>query len=103
MATRDIIFDTDSLLRLLTHYTDGEVPLDAKMANFLLNQRLQRFIGLEVHSSQWDCQPDLVTGQLPPLQIRYKNDLVNRLTSWTEGSPEAERAWRESPEAPKRQ
>jgi len=45
-----LIFDGDSLLKLLTAYYDGDVPLDAKLLTVGTSQFLQRWVGLMVES-----------------------------------------------------
>ena len=60
--TKDLIFSPEDLLRLLTHYTDGEVPLTAEVTDFLVHPHLQRKIGLLVSSPEWTEADPLFVG-----------------------------------------
>ena len=77
-----LIFDGDSLLRLLTSYYDGEVPLDAKLLTVGTSQFLQRWVGLMVESAQWGDGDDIGDGKsgMHPLQLRYEG---KRNMSWS--------------------
>lgn len=57
MATRTIEFDIDSLLKLITHYSEGAVPLDAEVRNVQLSSMLQRWVCLVVESPDWTGTP----------------------------------------------
>ena len=74
MHTQRIIFDADTLIRLLTAYYDGEVPLDAKVRNVGVSPFLNRWIGIEVESEQWGDVPELpiAGGGMAPLHLRYE-------------------------------
>ncbi len=88
MATRRIEFDGDSLLRLLTHYSDGAaVPLDAELRNLLVNKFLQRCLALDFATHE--PGPQLA-------QVRYEG---RKVMVWSEKGTPVE--WREGNEAPK--
>lgn len=98
-GTRRIIFDVDSLLALLTHYSDGAVPLDAEVLNIGVSKLLGRYIGLTMTSADWrDSElPKDRLGMLPPLDIRWEG---GKVLKWSEkGSPVE---WGDSPDALKR-
>jgi hypothetical protein len=84
------MFDPRDLLRLVTHYTDGEVPLDAEVGEVGFNPYLERMIGIEVESPEWETTE--------PLHIRYD---CRKVLSWTKDGSQPE--WGESPDSPKRQ
>ena len=77
-----LIFDGDSLLKLLTAYYDGDVPLDAKLLTVGTSQFLQRWVGLMVESEQWPDGEELDNGKngMHPLQLRYEG---KRNMSWS--------------------
>lgn len=79
MALRRIELDMDSLLSLLTHYSEGEFPLEAKVVGFQVSQRLPRWINLIVDSKDWNDTPfetgDGYGGQ-QPMFIRYEGKRV---------------------------
>ena len=94
-----IVFDLDTALALLTHYSDGAVPLDADVRGLGVSKLLGRYIGFKVASAQWrDADLPLdPSGMLPPLDIRWEGDKVLK---WSErGSPVT---WEETPDALKR-
>jgi len=97
LAERQIIIDADSILKLLTHYTEGQVPVDAELKAAGVSKFLGRWIGLVVASEQWDAQtfPD---GSLQPLHIRYES---KKLLQWDEKGTPPE--WKDGVEAPRRQ
>lgn len=91
MATKLFVFEPNDLLRLLTHYTDGGVPLDGEATNVMVNERLQRFVGIEVRSKEWE--------DFTPLHIRYEGA---RVMSWSKGTGD-EPIWNQTPDTPTRQ
>lgn len=96
---RRIVFDVDSLLALLTHYSDGAVPLDAEVLNIGASRLLGRYIGLTISSADWR-DPDLPRdrlGMLPPLDIRWEG---GKVLKWSEKGTPVE--WGDSPDALKR-
>ncbi len=90
--TKMFVFEPQDLARLLTHYTDGLVPLDAEVRNVGVNPYLNRFIGLEIASKEWDTSE--------PLHLRYEG---KKVMSWSKGDKVEHPLWTESPDAPKRQ
>ena len=73
MPTKKIIFDGSTIINLLIAYFDGKIPLDAKILNVGSSQFLQRWIGIEISSEQWDA-PEMpnTSGAMHPLHLRYE-------------------------------
>ncbi len=100
MSQRLIVFDGDSILRLLTHYTSTadditpglgcRVPLDTELLGIGVNQFLNRWVQLRVRSAQWDEVVDPITGLLNPLHIRYE---AGRILRWGDKHVETKDGW----------
>ena len=90
-------FDAESILRLLTHYSDGELPLDATLKSAGVSKFLGRWIGLNVESKEWDGKV-LPDGGIEPLFIRYEG---KKVLIW--GDKQSPMVWQEGVEAPKNQ
>lgn len=91
MAQRLIVFDINSLAKLLTHYTEGAVPLGAEVEGFEASPTLQRYVSLVMRSQEW-------VDDAPVLHVRYEAGRVMKLNDpqappeWTpEGQVEAPR------------
>ena len=101
MAKRLVIFDVDTLADLLTHFTDGEVPLGSKVIQVMASAYLQEWVALVVENDSWENTPfeagDGYGGQMP-YHLRYA---AGKLTQWREHGTEP--ITTEAPEAPKRQ
>jgi hypothetical protein len=97
MAYRVVMFDAQELVKLLSHYTEGQVPLDTKLQDVSINAYLDRVVGLTCRSDQWQDGTPIPGGGLSPLQIRYEGKKIMTL-----GSKGQESVWYEAPEAPKR-
>lgn len=81
-ATRLYIVDANSIMKLLTHYTEGELPLDSELLELQLHPQLNRMICLLTQSSEWPVTTELTgTGELWPLTIRYEG---RHTMSWTD-------------------
>lgn len=91
-GTRDYYFKPDMVLRLLTHYTNGEVPMGAETLDFLISPLLGRMIGLKVASDEW------TSGE--PLHIRYDG---KRIATWEGNKGVDKLQWEERAETPNRQ
>lgn len=77
---RRIEFDGNSLLKLLTHYSEGQgVPLDANLVSISVSNKLPRWIALVVEAHEWNDVPfetgDGYGGQ-QPIMIRYEGRRV---------------------------
>ena len=86
------VFDPQDLVRLLTHYTDGLVPLEAEVGTVGFNPLLTRFVGIEVISDEWDTSD--------PLHLRYDG---KKTMSWSKGDKVEHPLWEERNETPARQ
>lgn len=95
MAERLVVFEPDSLLRLLTYYSDGKVPLTAKVLSVQTSRLLERMIRIEVESPEWAPSDTGV-----PIEIRYEAVRSRRMVKWDEKGTPIE--WEETPDAPKR-
>lgn len=102
MPQRMIVFDANSLLKLLTHYTQDstpQIPLDAELKFAGVSNYVTRWIVLEVEAKEWDGEaPDPTTGELPFLHVRYEG---NKVMSWVQGgSASTMDSWKETVESP---
>ncbi len=93
MASRLIQFDVDSLLKLLVHYSEGELPLDSKVATIQISKFLPRWISLIVEADDWIGTPYEAGdgyGGVQPMMLRYEGKRVMTLdhlqnpVSWSE-------------------
>lgn len=92
MAQRLVIFDANSLLKLLTHYGDGAIPLDSELKSAGVSAFMERWIGLDVASDKWESDR--------PLHVRYEGRKVLVWSNDGEGAPPV---WSEDVEGPKLQ
>lgn len=81
MASRLIEFDAQSVIRLLTHYSEGQIPLSAEVKAVQISKILPRWIAISVDSPEWEDQD---TGQVgyggqEPLFFRYEGKRVMTL------------------------
>jgi hypothetical protein len=87
MGTKVIEFEADEFAKLLTHYTDGLVPLDFRVLHVAVDSMLTRQIAFIGESAQWQDEPvkrELLektgaqgdTGGYAPLQLRYEGKRV---------------------------
>ncbi len=81
--TRKFIIHAADIVRLLTHYTDGVVPMDAEVRQFGNHRSFTQQLAMLVTSSQWQDAPEVPIGPdrgispgLKPLHIRYTGDRV---------------------------
>ncbi len=89
---KTFIFDVEDLVRLLTHYFDGRVPLDAEVTAVGVNPLLERFIGIELKSKEWQSNT--------PLQLRYDGE---RVMGWSKDMQVKNPEWVTANETPNRQ
>ena len=76
-----VIFEGPTLLKLLTAYYDGKVPLDSKLINVGMSKFLERWVGLTVDSEQWSSEDTIDNMEgLHPLHLRYEG---KRNMSWS--------------------
>jgi hypothetical protein len=103
MASRMLIFDLESLKDLMAHYSMGEIPFDSEAVGFAVSPFLERYLSLEVSSTQWAVTDELTgAGELVPLNFRYDGRRVFTVQRPSEAGPGA---WSEpgAVEAPKLQ
>lgn len=97
MKKKQIVFDLNSLLKLLTHYTDGMVPKDAEAVNFGPHTYLQNWFGVWCKAKKWPhSEREIKFGGLTALVVRYEGKKV--LTMNEKGQSVV----RDGPEAPKK-
>jgi hypothetical protein len=103
MALRLVEFDLKSLVNLLTHFTDGEIPLDCEPKQFMASQYLPRWICLILESKDWSDTPLATAGYggQEPFIIRYER---KQLLQW-QGKDHEYAQWSDPGEieAPKQQ
>lgn len=83
-------FGPQDLLQLLTHYTEGAVPMNGEVTNILVHPNVARKIALVVDSDEWETQD--------PLFLGYDG---KRTRSWSASGEET--PWEQRAETPKRQ
>lgn len=88
MGTKTIIFSSENLLSLLTHYSNGLVDLDAKLLQVGIGANLQREIGLLVESNQWKDKKLPNQDVYGPLYLSYEG---KRTMKW--GRKDDEVTW----------
>ena len=85
MGTKILVIDGDSLIALLTAYSDGRIPLDTQMLGLAQHPALERLIGIWASSAQWEESEKIPgTDGYVPLHIRYE---ARKLLKWAEKSP----------------
>ncbi len=89
--TKEFHFSPEDLYNLLVHYTNGGVPLNGEVTDFLVHPQMRRKIGLLVLSDEWETKE--------PLFIGYDG---KRSYTWTKGSGQ-DIKWEEKEETPKQQ
>lgn len=93
-----VMFDADSLMALLTHYTDGVIPNKVDVKSISSSQWLNGWIGIDCEAIWPDSWVAPSRQGLEPLHIRYRGD---RVEVFDEKGHPAKR--RRAPDAPKRQ
>lgn len=98
---RMIVFDPKDLYNLLLHYDEGKhLPLNAEVKDFGFSQFMQRWVGLEVESSEWPSEGWApAAGAQKMVHVRYEG---KKTLSWS-GEGEGPQNWKDGVEAPKRQ
>lgn len=79
LGSKLIIMDGQSLLNLLTHYTDGAIDLDAKLINIGISEYIESWIGLTVESAHWKDEKLPNQDAYGPLHIRYEG---KKMLTW---------------------
>lgn len=91
-GTKTISFRPEDIVDLLTHYTDGRVPLGAKLLSIGSHATLNRHVGMLMESDQWEG-PRFADG-MPFLYIDYEG---RKVLAW--GDRESELEWKEGPKS----
>ena len=99
MSQKTLYIDAESILALLTHYSQGAVPFDAELRAAGVSAYLGRWIGLLVTSKQWDGLQVPQSEWIKPLHIRYEG---KKVLTWS-GEAGAPPMWSDDIEAPKLQ
>ena len=102
MAERLIIFDANSLLKLITHYTmdhEEQIPLDAELRSAGVSTMIGRWVILEVEAKEWDGgEIDPITMEPPMMHVRFEG---NKVMSWKQGKEtHTKDSWRDAVESP---
>jgi hypothetical protein len=96
-GTKHIVIDAADLLKLLIHYSDGRIPIDAELRSLGVGTRMKRQIGMLVLSQQWPKDELDPSGNFyHPLHIRYEG---KKIMSW--GKKGSEVFWQDQNDTPK--
>jgi hypothetical protein len=76
MGSKILVISPESLRDLLVHYTDGVVPLDARIISIGTSQYFQRWIGIEMESGQWSGDKAENSEAYSPLHLRYEGKKI---------------------------
>ena len=90
-----VVFDANDFLKLLCHYSEGKVPIDAELRSLGVGTKMKRQIGMLVRSQQWGPTPTGLDYH-QPLHIRYEQ---KKVMSW--GKKGTEPFWQQQNETPK--
>ena len=91
MAYKILVFEPNDILRLMTHYTDGLVPLTAEVKQFGVSQFLNRMMIFFVESPEWQEG----TGLDNPVIIEF---VGRKVAAWDEkGQPVHTQVMNEDP------
>lgn len=77
-----VMIDVESIMNLLSHYTEGEFPLDAHIVAVQASPKIQRWISLVVDSKDWSGTPfegGDGYNEVQPFWIRYEGKRVMTL------------------------
>lgn len=97
MAGSKIIrFDARDFCKLLTHYSEGLVPLDFELKHVAVDTILKRQIAFIGESKQWRDDPLPGKEEYGPLHLRYEG---KRIMSW--GRKGNEPFWQDANDTPK--
>ena len=99
MAGSKIIqFDANDFCKLLTHYSEGKLPLDFELKHVAVDTILKRQIAFIGVSKQWQDDPIPGKEEYNPLVLRYEG---KRIMSW--GRHGDETFWQDANDVPKYQ
>lgn len=96
-----LVFDLDSLLKLLVHYSEGKtVPLSSEALTFEVSPMLNRYISMLVQSPEWATPEDAldpVSREYPPIHFRYEGKRVMKLNRPQDAVSWGPEGWVEAP------
>lgn len=96
MGSKLLVMDANDIVKMLTSYSEGRVPLDAELNHVAVDSILKRQIAFIMTSQQWPEEELLENGKgYGPLQIRYEG---KRMMTW--GKKGTEVFWSDT-DAPK--
>ena len=90
-----IQFDAADFCKLLTHYSEGMLPLDFELKHVAVDTILKRQIAFIGESKQWEDEPLAGREEYGPLHLRYEG---KRVMSW--GRKGDEPFWQDANETP---
>ena len=102
MSKHLIVFDPHDLLALLVHYTEGQVPRDAKCISLDRHPALQNLFRLICNAKDWPGAPTMISqnkivpDMLQPLEFRYEG---NKTMTWDDKG--AKPVWKDKIEGPR--
>jgi len=95
-GTKIVTFDARDFMHIVTHYSDGLLPLDFELKHVAIDTILKRQIAFIGNSKQWEDTPIPGTDdKYNPLQIRYER---KRIMSY--GKKGTEPFWQDSNDTP---
>ncbi len=97
-GSKVIRFDARDFCKLLTHYSEGIVPLDFELKHVAVDTILKRQIAFIGFSKQWQDEPLPGKDEYGPLHIRYEG---KNIMSW--GRKGDDPFYQAAPDAPKLQ
>jgi len=95
-GTKVIGFNADEFCKLITHYSDGKLPLDFELKHVAVDTILKRQIAFIGFSKQWEDEPLPGKEEYAPLMLRYEG---KRIMSW--GRKGNDPFWQDALDAPK--
>ncbi|SRR5260370_20328104 len=95
-GSKVIRFDAIDFCKLLTHYSEGILPLDFELKHVAIDTILKRQIAFIGFSKQWQDEPLPGKEEYGPLHLRYEG---KRIFSW--GRKGEEGFWQDALDAPR--
>ena len=79
--TRRVEFDNESLINLMIHYSEGELPLNSVLKSLSASQMIPRWICLIIEADEWKDTPyeKAGFGGQQPFLFRYEGKRVMTL------------------------
>ena len=78
---RRVEFDGESLVNLMIHYADGDLPLNSTLKNISVSARLPRWVCLIIEADEWKDTPFEKAGYggQQPFMFRYEGKRIMTL------------------------